>query len=291
MAQEGRRPGVGPVSPPPPRGVGELLNETLAVYAHNIWTFLAIAVSVQLPVNVATLVAFQQMGGGLPFFVVSICLGVAGGAPLFSVGARGVALHLAGGKAGFVESYRVGLGRFANVVVLTAGMALSTALVALAAGFIVLEIAGRSWSGFIALFGAALLGAPVVTAVYVIWAGSVQSAIVEGRSAVGALTRVIALQGAQLPRLTMFTFVVMFVVFGLAVIVSTPFALATWLFDADPAQTGSALNVQWLGAVVVEAVVLPVLYIASALMYYDARVRMERFAIEDVSDELGLAGR
>jgi hypothetical protein len=60
------------------------------------------------------------------------------------------------------------------------------------------------------------------------------------------------------------------------------------LTGAEPASTTPGA-IQNLGSIFVEMIVLPVLFIAGTLLYYDLRVRKEQYNVSALSQEMGIA--
>jgi hypothetical protein len=77
------------------------------------------------------------------------------------------------------------------------------------------------------------------------------------------------------------------VALGLAIVGTIPFAAVSALASADPT-SGIVNMILALGEIVVAVAVVPVLFIGWTLLYYDMRVRNEKYDVAALSRELGL---
>jgi len=69
--------------------------------------------------------------------------------------------------------------------------------------------------------------------------------------------------------------------------VNIPFVVLAGLSGTGLASTTS-MAIQGIGSIFVETIVLPVLFIAVTLLYYDLRVRKEQYNVSALSEEMGI---
>jgi hypothetical protein len=84
-------------------------------------------------------------------------------------------------------------------------------------------------------------------------------------------------------------FVVTLVALGLAILVSAPFVVLKLATGSSQSSTLGIL-LDFLGSVVVEIAIAPVVFISSTLLYYDLRVRKEKYDLTVISQEVGASG-
>jgi hypothetical protein len=112
------------------------------------------------------------------------------------------------------------------------------------------------------------------------WSMSVQAVIVEHYKAMGALRRSFTLIRGSWWRVFRLSIVIGLVSLGLALVLSVPFAM----IGADPSSI-IGVSSKFLGSLLVELAVPPVLCIAGTLLYYDVRVRNEAYDLATLSRE------
>ena len=112
--------------------------------------------------------------------------------------------------------------------------------------------------------------------------------MVEGHKPLEALRRSYALVKGSWWRIFGITLVLWLVVTGLGIVVAILFALIAALagFEVTSA-LGTALR--FLASLLVEVVVPPIVVIAGTLLYYDMRVRNEKYDLATLSREMGIA--
>ena len=79
-----------------------------------------------------------------------------------------------------------------------------------------------------------------------------------------------------------------FIALGLGVLITIPIAAFTLLSGVDLA-SGMATFSLSLGSTIVGILVSPVVFIAWTLLYYDMRVRKEKYDLATLSREMGIA--
>ena len=264
------------------RSLRTLLDETFAIYGRYLWRLIALVAVVQAPVSVVTLGLFWALGGRSAALdqvtlIATLFLSVLGtvffyGAGVFAVGQQCVTGHI-----GIRECYdRVWL---RVLSLMTLGVALAAAL------YLVLVVSYASQS-LVVVASFLLLLLAILLAIY--WSLTIQAVIVEGYRPVGALRRSFTLVRGSWWRVFGITLVSGLVAFGLAIIAAIPFTVLSMILEAGGA-TFLVSAILSLGGVVVGIVVPPVLIIVGTLLYYDLRVRKERYDLSILSQELGIA--
>ena len=239
----------------PPRDLGQLIDATFKVYRKAVIPFFAIALIPQIP-NMLSL----AFGGTVEdasltetiLALVSLLIGiVAGAASIFCLGQV-----LAGRNVDVMDCY---------------GRALSVLLPLLATTIIVsLALIGS------AILMLVLIGIPLFFYVLVIWFFAVQAVVIENKSTFDALRRSHELVKGNWWRV--FGIGVVFVLLGIALLI--PAIVASVIVGFINAVLSNVV----LGVAV--ALVMPVLYIGSTLLYIDLRVRKEDYGLQAIVDDL-----
>ncbi len=245
-----------------PRSLGDLLSETFGIYGQQFKPLIMIAALLHVPVS---LVAFA-MGSGAASYWTEGVLRLLVGMVTYAAVAFAVGQHYLTGRVSVVDCYSRVLWRAWSLAVLSLVLAVSAGV------------------------GAALFFLIVpffVSLVYLVyWSIAVPTVVVEGMTTAGALRRSFGLVRGSWWRVLAVLVVLSLVMIGLGLMVTAPFAIASWL--APGGTTGLTDVIQLLGAVTVSAVVPPVFAIAGTLLYYDLRVRKENYDMSELSRELGL---
>jgi len=236
--------------------LGELLNETFAVYGRQFSSFVRLAAMVQVPVM---LIAFF-LGAGVVSFGTNAVLVFFAAMLTYAAGAHAVGQDYLTGRVSVADCYS----------------RVSWRLTSLFAIGLVMGI----------VFGLGLvLSFLIIPLVY--WSVAVPAVIVEGHKPAEALKRSFRLVRGNWWRVFAVLVVLSLVMFGLGVVVVVPFAVASWLAPGGASGVGDLIRL--LGDITVLAVVPPVYAIAGTLLYYDLRVRKENYDMSELSRELGLA--
>ena len=125
----------------------------------------------------------------------------------------------------------------------------------------------------------------VVLAVYLMV--TPQAVIVEGLRPLDALKRSFLLVRDSWSRVFGIGLVLLLVLMGLALVLAIPFGMASALAAPEGASTVGDVFL-FLAGVTVSIVVPPVASIATTLLYFDLRVRKEKYDTEALSRELGV---
>ena len=242
----------------PVRSLGELLNETFAIYGKRFKRIIVLVAIVQVPVGLLGFIS----NAGVATFAALLVVGLLATLVVYGVTISAVGQHYLSGDIGIANSYK----RVWVRVVSLASLALILAPV-LALGAVSL----------ILLFPAIVLLAVAVPAV-----------VVEGHRPAAALRRAFEIiQGSWL-RVSGIALVILLVMVGLGLLVQTPFALASYV--AAPAGASALGSLfRFAGGLLVAIVTPPVAAIAFTLLYYDLRVRMEGYDLRALSQEMGVA--
>ena len=255
----------------PVRTLGDLLNESFAIYVKRFRSLVAVVAVVQVPVGLLGLIPAEGVASFVLLSAVSLIASVCVfGAVVFAVGQ-----HYLVGEIGIRDCYRRVWWRLVSLLIITAILAL---LVGLGALF----VAVGAPPALTLVYGVGLI-------VYVVFSSmAVQGTVVEGYRSVGALRRSFALVQGSWWRVFANLLVYFLVATGMMIVLFLPFLLAT--SGATPGDTSVvAVGLRTLGSLIVGVAVPPVMFIAATLLYYDLRVRKEDYDFAALSREMGVA--
>ena len=246
----------------PPRALGELISESLTTYGKAFLPLFVIALIPQIPTILgaalgsgdsfddSTSVSFSSADLVLPLiaFLLSI---PSGAAAVFCVGDV-----LTGRKADIVACYSRALG-----VLLPAAVVVVIVTLALVASAILMLI---------------IIGIPLFFYLLVIWFFAMPAVVIEGRDGIAALKRSRELTLGSWWRL--FGIGIVFTLLAIAAAIPVGFVLGI-ASSANP-------TVVEAGAGVIVALLVPVFYVGSVLVYVDLRVRNEGYGTEALAADL-----
>ena len=246
----------------PPRDLGGLISETISTYKKVFLTLFIIALIPQIPSILGAV-----LGSGEPvddsvasaFDPTSIVLGLVAfllGIPSAAAGVFCAARAITGRNADIVTSYSNAFG-----VLLPAAVVTIIVTLALGAAAILMLI---------------LIGFPLFFYLLVIWFFAMPAVVIEGRDGIAALKRSRELTLGSWWRL-----------FGIGIVF-------TLLVVAAAIPVGVVLGIASLaipvvidvGAAVLAALLTPVFYVGSVLVYVDLRVRNEGYDTQALADDL-----
>lgn len=264
-----------------PRNLGTLLNETFSIFGKHLWSFIGLVAITQVPLSLLSMFLLQLFDGGGNGSLVSLAavfvLGVLGNMLTYAAAVYAVSQqYLTRGIMIRTCYYRAWWKIISLVMIAAALSATMLAVVALPL------LTDGNWS---LLFAAVLVVPALALTIY--WSMAVQAVIIEGHRAIGALKRSLDLVRGSWWRIFGITIVLSLVALGLAILVRLPFELA---IAASGTVEGSLLNNIWvvLSDIIIRIAVLPVLFIAGTLLYYDVRVRNEKYDFATLSNELDM---
>ena len=261
-----------------PRNLAGLLDETFTIYSRHLLGLIGLVALVQVPVNLASWLLFGLFGEGGWAITAAVALGLIGAVFVYGAGVYAVGQQYVTGMISIRDCYSRAWWR---------ARSLSTIALILVAGllFFLLVPTAASQSAMILLVLLMLLPA-IAVAIY--WTFGVQAVMVEGYKPLEALRRSYALVKGSWWRIFGITLVLWLVVTGLGIVVAILFALIAALagFEVTSA-LGTALR--FLASLLVEVVVPPIVVIAGTLLYYDMRVRKEKYDLATLSREMGIA--
>ena len=244
----------------PERDLGQLIDATFKAYGRAIIPFFAIALIPQIPNMLSIAFGGPVEDSSTADFswtetvlaLASLVIGiVAGAASIFCLGQV-----LAGRNVDVMDCY----GRALSVLLPLLG---ATVIVSLALiGSIILMLV--------------LIGIPLFFYVLVIWFFAVQAVVIEYKSTLDALKRSQELVKGNWWRV--FGIGVVLILLGIALLI--PAIIASVIVGFASAVLANVA----LGVAV--ALVTPVLYIGSTLLYIDLRVRKEGYGLQDLVDDL-----
>jgi len=264
------------------RSLAGLLDETFSIYFRHFWRFAKLAAPVQVPVGIVSILLLELFEGPplleMAAFALAAFVGIFGAIFLFGAGATAVAQQYVTGKIVLRSCYVRAWWKVSSlgIIAIVAGLFLFVAPMAVL-------VTNETW-----LVGIAFLILIPAIAMLIYWSLSVQAVVVEGRKALDALRRSSDLIKGSWWRIFGIALVLGLIATGLRIVATIPFALASIAVSGEPASNmaGSILS---LGGVIVGIAVLPVLFIALTLVYYDVRVRKEQYNLTVLAREMGLA--
>lgn len=261
----------------PARNLGDLLEETFAIYGRHLWRLITLVAVVQVPISIVSTGVYQALQGGSVAFGGAVALEGFGtvfvyGAAVFSVGQQYIT-----GEIKLRECYERAWWKVLSLAALTIVVLLIISILVLPPTL--------TDQGALATLGSILIAPAIAALVY--WSMPVQAVIVEGMNAPAALRRSFDLIRGSWWRIFGITLVLGLVALGLAVVLSIPFALMAAMSSGR--ESGLGFVSQLVGGAIVESVVQPVLFIAGTLLYYDMRVRKEEYNLATMSTEMGIA--
>ena len=259
------------------RSLGQLLNDTFAIYGANFRRLIVLVAVVQVPLALFGLVPLHGLVG---FFVVGVA-SLIGGVCVYGAIICAVGQHHVTGEVSIESCYRRVWWRVLSLCVLAVGLA---SLALLSEYLASSAVTGKSAvaGALLAVVGIALF---LVLAVYLMV--TPQAVIVEGLRPLDALKRSFLLVQDSWSRVFGIGLVLLLVLMGLALVLAIPFGMASALAAPEGASTVGDVFL-FLAGVTVSIAVPPVASIATTLLYFDLRVRKEKYDTEALSRELGV---
>lgn len=266
----------------PPRSLGRLLDDTFAIYIRKIWRFIALAAIVEAPLLVV-LMGFDLIWGTGPLIfggtAVLFLLGstIVNGSVTFAVGQQYLT-----GEVGISNSLRRAWWRILTLmglaIVLTATLVIIPLLLI---NFGPLLLGSLGWLVILPMV-------PLIIGLAVYWFVAVQVVVVEDLKILNSLKRSYLLVQGSWVRVFGFSMILGLTSLGLGILVTIPITLPLWM-SASP--TDSTLSIVLLSTsqLAVRTTVLPVIFIANTLLYYDLRVRKEQYSILKLTQEMNIA--
>ena len=240
---------------------------------------MALAAIVEVPLVLVLLTVDLVWGSGPLTFggaVVLFLLGstIVNGAVTFAVGQEYLT-----GEVGISRSMRKAWWRVLTLMGVAAVLAVTLVFLPL----LVLSF-GQRLLGWLAI----LVVIPAMIALAVYWFVAVQAVVVENLMPLNGLRRGYQLVQGSWLRVFGFAVLLGLVSLGLGILVTVPITLPLWVLGSAP---DSILNVVlvFTSQLAVRIAVLPVIFIASTLLYYDLRVRKEQYTISKLTQEMGIA--
>ena len=233
----------------PPRDLGALLSETIAVYWMSFWPFVGLALVPQLP---TILGSFSSGLAGWFFTLVGLLLTILlSGASVYAV-----TQQYLDRAVDVVDSYRMAWKRALSLLLahVLVGLAL------LGAGILILLI----------------IGLPLFFYILVAWFFFAEAIMVERKRGIEPLGRSAELVRGSWWRVFGIGIVYFLILIGAFVVAAIPLLLASL---AGPV-------VETIVSVAVATVVAPFLFIGRTLVYLDLRVRKEGYTLGDLASEM-----
>ena len=245
-----------------PRSLNDLLSETFGIYGQQFRQLVGIAAILHVPVS---LIAFTLGSGAASYWTEGV-LRLLVGMVTYAAVALAVGQHYLTRKVHLADCYSRISWRAMSLAALSLALAVSAG-VGVALSFLIVPL--------------------IVSVMYLVyWSVAIPVVVVEGHKPTEALKRSYRLVRGSWWRVFAVLMVLSLVMIGLGLVITIPFAIASWLAPAEA--TGIGDFIQLLGAITVSSVVPPVFAIAGTLLYYDLRVRKENYDMSGLSRELGI---
>lgn len=257
----------------PERNLGDLLNETFAVYGRNFRDIVILMAIIQIPVSIVA----QLMGDTITGLVVVGFVSAMGNGLVYGAVAYATGQGYFDNRIDVKRCYeRVGW-RLLSILLISL---IPAAVLGAVLGLARIE---NDLTVFLIFPALGLL-------VYLIyWNIAVPSIIFEGHKAVQGFKRSFTLIEGHWWRVFGINMVFGLVALGLVIIVSIPFAIASRIAMGEGEEANMASTImEFLAAATTSVLVLPVIFIAGTLLYYDLRVRKEGFNTDRLSQEMGI---
>lgn len=265
----------------PERSLIELLNETFVIYGAHLKHFILLVALVQIPLGILLLVAVHVPARNAVEFVANILIDSLGGALVYGAAITAVSQHYLFGEINIRRCYSRVTWRILTLCLLALFYATAMFLPSYLSQPNPLLSASDSAMGLFLTIPTAL------SIIILIWIyPSIPAVMVEGKRAFGALRRTYQLTIGSRWRIVGITFVVALVALGLGIGLFVPFGLLLFGFDLTPEIERVVFAI---AGICINATVLPVLFIAGTLLYYDLRVRKEQYNVSTLSREMGIA--
>ena len=258
VSEQGIHETPGPLQALPERSLGDLLNETFAIYGKRFGRIIGLAALIQVPVGLLGLISAP----GVATFAAIGIVGLLATVALYAATISAVGQHYVMGEIGIGSAYsRV----WWRVVSLLSVAVVLTPVLALGAASLVLAF-------------------PAIAVLCI----AVPAVVVEGHRPGAALRRVFEIVRGSWLRVSGITLVVLLVMIGLGLLVQAPFAIASYV--AAPEGSSALGDVfRFAGSLAARTVAPPVAAIAFTLLYFDLRVRREGYDLRALSLEMGAA--
>ena len=260
-----------------PRALGDLLNETFAIYAKHFWQFVRLVGVVQLPVSLLALIPFQ----GPVAFTAAVVLSVLGFIAVYGATVIAVAHHYVTGQFTIGSCYSKVWYRVISLEILGAAL---TVLILLWVYLASTAITGQS--PLVAVVFLIVSLALLIFIVYTMFAP--QGVGTELLKPVAAVKRSFGLVRGSWWRVFGIALTLFMVATGIGILLTIPFALVSASLGLDTLTLSSRL-VLALNNLLTSVILLPVVFIGMTLLYYDLRVRKENYDFAALSVEIGAA--
>lgn len=269
----------------PSRSLGDLLNETFALYGRHFRQFVLIAGTA----NALIAVLLLPLGSGNIASATDFVLRSFASVYIYAAIVNGVGQAYTIGNvvetACYVRIWR-------RIVSLTMVGAILVAMLATLMVPLIMtngldpssntENVGQG-VGFAVLL---LLASTVMLWIGMYLSMAVQAVTMEGLTVRQALVRSYVLVQRSWWRVFAVNIVFGMVAFGLMLIATVPFAVTSNIVAADDPNIASGV-INFLGGVVTGALAPPVVFISGTLLYFDLRVRKENFDVRDLAQDMG----
>lgn len=265
----------------PERSLGQVISESFAVYGKNFWRFVGLIALVHVP---AKLLALIPSNGVIMFAVIglisTIVLVISYGAAIYYVGSQYVTNNVSVKTCYDRVWWRVL--SLSIVAVVIAAITLPWYYVSvITAGAAVGDESVPSMAGLLGIIPLAIL---VIIAIYAVF--TPQAVIMEGLKPIAAFKRSFTLVKGSWLRIFGVVAVIMSIGAGLGFVIQIPFAEASHAVGLSNTSL-AARGFTVAAGLATSFIVLPVIFSGITLLYYDVRVRKERYDLLQLSRELG----
>ena len=259
-------------------GLRGLLDEAIAIYASHTWRLIVLVAIIQVPVNLVSAVVLEALSSNVYLVAFVVFLRLLAEVVAYGAVVTAVGRHYIGLGIGVRDCYRRVWWRILTLAALSAIVTLALIVLPL-----VVLLKGQAFIGWFTV----LVLIPVV-ALTIYWFLAVQPVLLESLTPMAALRRSYSLVRGSWWRVFGFAMLLGLVSLGLGILVTIIFAIPLWISGTS---AGSAVgdSVLFLAGLAVTTAILPVISIASTLLYYDLRVRKEGYNLSRLLAEMGVA--
>ena len=257
------------------RSLGDILNETFAIFGKGGRSFALIAIVVFAPANLITFLgprtelqhyvtAGAIPGSALFFYVLVALVTLVATTAVWSAASAAVGQQLVTGSIDVKECFKRVSWRLYSLLLLSFTLTIGLAI---CVGGIVIVIPAIVAAGFL-LFGSL----------------AIPAALYEGRKYVSALRRSFQLVRSMWPRILGGMILITLVMLGTGLVISVPSLL---LLSLDSGSLSLAsMGIQYLVSLIANSAAVTISAVAVTLLYFDTRIRLEGFGLEKLSYEI-----
>jgi hypothetical protein len=289
-----------------PRSLSGLLDETFTIYGRNLRSLLLVSAVINAPLIVllyfmAISIPVVALGEENPVltagdvfqFLLIQMVWVCGSMISFAAISSAVGQQYVAGGISPDRCYARVLGRIVSLGILAVATTIllitvivASLLVSVVVAMLLSPLVAEMEATVTVIFLACMFVGLVVTLTMV--SVNINTVIIEGWRAKEALKRATVLLKENWARAFIYNTVFCLVAFGLSILLTLPYVIAAPILEERGAQ-GIGTGFFIATNVITFVAVLPAVFIAATLLYFDFRVRKEEFDLQSLANEMGVA--